>query len=195
MKGLPLILALVIAAQAAVAQEGDWPCIQRRIDHLSLGQVWAGPVPDEAVTELAKSPYIRELAQHLQLRRTPMEEAEAMIANFAAKSTAQELTALYLATFQRIDRARSAIIAGIGRYARKQEALDDRIDATRAEMARLLAEPEPDHDRIDALETELDWDIRVFQDRQQSLTYVCETPVILEKRAFALGRAVMAQMR
>ena len=50
----------------------------------------------------------------------------------------------------------------------------------------------PDFDAIDAEEKALDWDQRVFTDRQQSLTYVCETPVILEQRLFALGRALAA---
>jgi hypothetical protein len=53
------------------------------------------------------------------------------------------------------------------------------------------AEPQ-DFDRIDALEEELDWSTRIFKDRQQSLTYVCETPVILEQRAFSLGRSIAA---
>ena len=45
---------------------------------------------------------------------------------------------------------------------------------------------------MDAVEKDLDWSMRIFRERQQSLTYVCETPVILEQRAFAVGRAVEA---
>ena len=83
-------------------------------------------------------------------------------------------------------------MAGITRYAHKQEALDGRIDEARHEFAALNAAEPKDFDRIDALEEEIDWSTRIFQDRQQSLTYVCETPVILEQRAFALGRAIAA---
>ena len=32
------------------------------------------------------------------------------------------------------------------------------------------------------------------KERQQSLTYVCETPVILEQRAFALSRAIAGRL-
>ena len=35
----------------------------------------------------------------------------------------------------------------------------------------------------------LGWETRIFRDRAQSLTYVCETPVLLERRAFELARA------
>jgi hypothetical protein len=34
----------------------------------------------------------------------------------------------------------------------------------------------------------------VFDERKQSLTYVCESPVILEKRAFAIARAIMRHL-
>ncbi len=56
------------------------------------------------------------------------------------------------------------------------------------------AAEEPDFDAIDAEEEALDWDQRILTERQQSLTYVCETPVLLEQRAFALGRALSAHI-
>ncbi|MFD1914408.1 hypothetical protein [Halodurantibacterium flavum] len=182
---------------AATFDDPEWPCIQRKIPHLSLGQVWAGPQPDDAIEAMAREPEIQRLAARLELRRTPLPEAEALIEDFAQEADAARLTALYLATFQRIDRARSNIISGIARYATKQKALDDQIDARRQEMAALTAameRGEPDYDRMDEVELQLDWDTRIFLDRQQSLIYVCETPVILEQRAFALGRAVMAHL-
>lgn len=191
-----LLLAALhpFAARAADPQDPDWPCIQRKVPTMTLGQVWAGPVPDAAIEARADDPMIQRLAQVLELRRTPLPEAEALIADFAETAPPEDLTALFLATFSRIDRARSAVVAGIGRYARRQAALDDQIDVRRNEMSALLAAQAPDFDRIDALEEALDWDTRIFIERQQSLLYVCETPVILEQRAFALGRALMAHL-
>ncbi|MFC7704147.1 hypothetical protein ACFQXB_08075 [Plastorhodobacter daqingensis] len=188
------VLSGLAPARAATFDDPEWPCIQRKIPHLSLGQVWSGPLPDDNIEGLAREPEIQRLAARLELRRTPIDEAEALIAEFATGADEVRLTALYLATFQRIDRARSSIINGIGRYALKQRALDDQIDARRVELTQLLAADPPDHDRIDAVEQQLDWDTRIFLDRQQSLIYVCETPVILEQRAFALGRIVAAHL-
>jgi hypothetical protein len=193
------VVSLSVAGSglAATSDDPEWPCIQRKITQMSLAQVWSGPLPDDTVIERAASPEVQALAQVLELRRTPMEQAEALIADFAQDADAQDLTALYLATFERLDRARSTVITGIGRYARRQSALDDQIDERRVEMSSLMAALEagqPDHDRIDAVEEAIDWDTRIFIERQQSLVYVCETPVILEQRAFALGRAVMAHM-
>ena len=34
---------------------------------------------------------------------------------------------------------------------------------------------------------------RIFDDRAKSLTYVCETPILLEKRAYALAQLLLAK--
>ena len=44
------------------------------------------------------------------------------------------------------------------------------------------------------VEEKLLWDTRIFDEREQSLTYVCESPVLLEQRLFALAREIMAQL-
>jgi len=41
------------------------------------------------------------------------------------------------------------------------------------------------------VEERLLWDTRVFDERLQSLSYVCESPVLLEQRLFALSRHIM----
>ena len=38
------------------------------------------------------------------------------------------------------------------------------------------------------------WDLRVFEDRQRVLRQICEQPVRLEQRAFALSRALQAEL-
>jgi hypothetical protein len=186
-------LALLAAAPAFAAgpPDPDWPCVQRRQPHLSIAQVWDGPVPDAAALELAKSP---EVAAVLALRRTPIADAEARIKAFAEGRDAGALVALFAATFRDINAARDRVMAGITRYAHKQEAMQRRIEELRNEFAALDAAESKDFDRMDAVEEELDWSMRIFQERQQSLTYVCETPVILEQRAFAVGRAVEAAL-
>lgn len=189
--------AFVIAAGPALAASGidpDWPCIQRKQPHLSLGQVWSGPAPDERTTELARDPQIDALAARLEQRRLPLQEAEAEIADFAAGADDARLTALMVAIMGKIEPDRSALIDGIARYGRSQVEMAKRIEERRAAMAELEGATDPDFDAIDAAEEALDWDQRIFTERQQSLTYVCETPVILEQRAFALGRAIAGHL-
>ncbi|MEI4485052.1 hypothetical protein V8J36_02535 [Frigidibacter sp. MR17.14] len=192
MKPLAL-LALVALAGPALAdgppKDADWPCVQRKVPHLSLGSVWAGPLPDDALEARSQDGAIRETAARLALRRTGEDEARALIAATAPGDRA----ALYLAVFRDIDHTRDRVMQGIARYARKQTELDTRINALRVEQRGL--EGSKDFDRIDTVERDLDWATRIFRERQQSLTYVCEVPVILEQRAFALGREVMAQLQ
>lgn len=192
MKQLVALVLIVTAGPAwsAAGTDPEWPCIQRKQPHLSLGQVWTGPVPDERALQLARDPRIDALAARLEQRRLPLEQAEAEIADFAAGADDAQLTALMVAIMDRIEPDRAAVIAGIARYGRGQVDLARRIEDRRAAMAELEAAAEPDFDAMDAAEEALDWDQRIFTERQQSLTYVCETPVILEQRAFALGRAI-----
>ena len=111
-----LVALAILAAAPAFAATGtdpEWPCIQRKQPHLSLGQVWTGPVPDDRVTELARDPQIDALAARLEQRRLPMEEAEAAIADFAADADDARLTALMVAVMGKIEPDRSALIEGI----------------------------------------------------------------------------------
>ena len=196
MKILAVLIACLVAGPALAASGTDptWPCIQPKQPRLSLGQVWAGPVPDQAVLSLAADPRIADLADRLEQRRLPIEQAETDIADFARDADAARLTALMQAIFDRIESERSALIAGIARYGQKQVALAKMIEDRRSRMARLEAEENPDFDAMDAEEKALDWDQRIFTERQKSLTYVCETPVILEQRVFALARAIASHL-
>lgn len=190
------VLAVLAAGPAVAAgpPDPDWPCIQRRQPLLSVGQVWPGPVPGGDAQALAASDGVQRVAQVIALRRTAMPDAERMIAEFAQTHDATAQTALFLASFDHIQSARSRVMSGITRYAHKQEALDGQIEDKRHEYDALMAAGDKDFDAIDRIEQEIDWSTRIFQDRQQSLVYVCETPVILEQRAFALGRAIAAHL-
>lgn len=192
MRRAALLIGLLLAAPAwadGPPKDPDWPCIQRKVPHLSLGAVWAGPQPDAAIEARAGAEEIRARAAQLALRRTSEEEARALIEDVAQ----DDLVPLYLAAFREIDHTRDRVMQGIARYAHKQVGLDDRINTLRTEQDRLAGTKE--FDRIDEVERELDWSVRIFRDRQQSLTYVCEVPVILEQRAFALGREVMSHLQ
>lgn len=196
MKTVLAMLMILAAAPAAAAQATpDWPCIQPRQPHLSFGAMWPGPAPDEATQALARGDRgLRALADRLAQRRTGTEEADALIADFASGADAARLTALFQALFARIDADRTALVEGIARYGRGQVALAARIEARREEMARLAAAGNPDFDAIDAEEEKLDWDIRIFEERRQMLTAVCESPVLLEQRLFELARMIQAHL-
>ena len=193
-------LALSAVSAAAQPKDPDWPCEQRKVSRLSIGQMWTGELPD-ALPEAAFDPEVEALAARLAARRTTLEQAETLVAEIGASDAAPRdarLAALFAETFETIDRERTRLVEGVTRYAQGQRALADRIDARQAEIARLEAETAEDDfdalDRLDELRDELAWDVRIYEERNGSLRYVCESPVILERRAFALARVVKAAM-
>lgn len=177
---------------AADSNDPDWPCVQRKVEHLSIGVMWPHPIP-EGAGPLPED--LEDVAAQLALRRVSEDQAKELLAEVAAEHPdfgLDDYGRLFQATFEHIDRQRARIIAGIGRYARNQARLAAEIDGLQAEMSRLEAAKEPDFDRIDEVEAELDGRIRVFEDRGKALTYVCESPVLLEQRAYAIAQMMLA---
>lgn len=190
---LAVTLFVVPAARAATFDDPEWPCIQRKVAHLSAGLMWPHPLPDDPELDAQA----RELADTLALRRITLDQTADLIAAYAAAHPGigtEDLGAIFLDLFDRLDRQRGSIMDGIARYSLQQIALSDRIDATRVEMDTALAAESPDFDRIDTLEEQLDWDERIYRDRALSLTYVCETPVLLERRLYGIAQQLLAHV-
>lgn len=196
MRAILLMVAVLPAPAAAATATQDWPCIQPRQPALSLGQMWSGPPADDATAALARQdPAIRTLAARLALRRVTADEAATLIATYAAGAPdAAHLTALTEAVLDRINAQRGAIMDGISRYGHGQGAVAARIAERRARMEAMEAAAAPDFDAIDAEEEKLDWDLRQFEERRQMLTAVCESPVLLEQRAFEIARLIEARL-
>ena len=187
-----LVTLAVSPARAADYSDPTWPCIQRKVEHLSLGVMWPHPVPDSTLPEALQRPS-HDLVQTLVLRRVPEEELPELAADFAGEHpglTKDQLGMIFRDAFTLIDRQRTRLIAGIGTYSLKQIDLAARVEAARVAFDAEMALHEPDFDKVDALEEQIVWDERIYRDRAQSLTYVCETPVLLEKRAYAIAQAL-----
>lgn len=176
---------------AADYSDPTWPCVQRKVETLSLGLMWPNPVDTDALAEneaLAKD--AAELASYLALRRVDLEEARPRVEEFAETyaDTPEALGLVFADTFETLSKRRARIITGIGEFSLSQIERADRIDETRAEMNEIMARDEPDYDRVDALEEQLDWDQMIYSDRQQNITYLCETPTLLERRLYSIAQ-------
>lgn len=186
------LLALA-GAPALAFDDPDWPCQQRKVDRLSIGQMWTGPVPDDP-SAWRDDAGIADAAARIAARRTGMEEVAALV----AATQRDALPTLFSGVFALIDMERTRLVGGIVRAALKQRALSDKIDADQASLAVAEAAAKPDDfdalDRIDAQRDAVAWDIRIYDERRRSVMYVCESPVILEKRLFAAARLIEAAM-
>ncbi len=194
--GMLGMVAASTGIEAATFDDPTWPCVQRKVSQLSIGQMWTGEIlePEQIAAADEK---LDVLAAALAVRRTSLEEAEQLVDDFAkaaGEDKAEKMTLLFALVFERIDSERAELIGGIGRYAGKQAGLAERISKQGEELAKLEAKEDKSNDEFDRLEEiadQVDWDTRIFDERQQSLIYVCETPILLEKRAFALARMMM----
>jgi hypothetical protein len=185
---------------AALAAPGDdWPCVQPRVPELSLGAFWSGPPLDTANTAWHDQPDIAKLVTSVVSRRTPIDDAEKQIADFAGshKDDKAALPLVFAASFAELNSLRTQIVHGIERFARNQRQLSDEINKARAELNPLTAAAEKTDQqraRIQELQTQIQWQTRLHRERESALRYVCETPVLLEQRVFAIARAVQNEM-
>lgn len=183
--------AIALAGPAAAADYADptWPCIQRKVEHLSVALMWSHPIPETA-PDGALAGEIGNLAGELALRRVEVEDLRPRVEAFATENAGDPdiLGRVFQTVFDRLDTRRTRIMRGIGDFSESQIALSEQIDATRLEMDTLMKADAPDFDKVDALEEKLDWDQVIYSDRQKSITYLCETPQLLERRLFAIAQ-------
>ncbi len=66
----------------------------------------------------------------------------------------------------------------------------EEIRARTRKLQQLQDAPGGDQAEIDKLLNQVDWETRIFEERRKSTSYVCEVPVLIEKRLFELGRVI-----
>ena len=198
-RGSLLAALLFTAASPAIATmntDPDWPCIQRKVPELSLGQIWNGPVLPKSASDWSKDRDIPLLVKELAARRVPLAEAEDRIRAVAAVLPANEkearMTMLVQGLFDHMNAERSQVISGIARYARNQLELAARLRKEASDLDALRAKPDADAYEIEVRTDRLTWETRIFDERVQSLTYVCEVPTLIEQRLYALAKTILA---
>jgi hypothetical protein len=191
-----LLAALALAALgppslgfAADQTDPDWPCIQRKVPSLSVGQMWGGP-PAEG--DWTHDPDIVRLANVMAARRTSLDEVKALATDYAGTLDPTQrqprMALLFSGVLDRIDAERREVMGGISRYAHHQIDLSSGVKEKETTLADLKADANADPDKVEEAQDNLNWEIRLYRERAQSLTYVCETPVLLEQRAFSIAR-------
>lgn len=189
-------LASFLAVPSAGAQQAgdpDWPCVQILVPVLAPEAMWAGPPLGETEGQWSTDSDVAPLVHDLASSRTSLEEAQARIQAFAKglpeKERSRKLTLLFEGLLEAINGQRQDVIAGIKRYARRQQELARKV----ASETRAIEGVE-DAEKSAELTAARDWDLRVFDDRRRTLTQVCDQPVLLEQRAFALSRTIQNEI-
>ncbi|MGR3794859.1 hypothetical protein [Vannielia sp. SX4] len=188
-KALCLLLVTGAPATAADFSDPTWPCIQRKVGQLSPGLMWPAAIEKPTLSTDVEAD-VEDLVGYLTLRRLALQETEPQLAAFTASHGTDPalLGHVFEQSFTRLNTLRTRLITGIEEYSLGQIALSERIDAARLKMDAEMAKENPDFDLVDELEEQIAWDERIYTDRRQSLTYVCETPVLLEKRLYGIAQ-------
>ena len=189
-----LLLATAGPALSAANNDPDWPCIQRKVPELSFGQIWTGTELPASAKDWSQDRRISELVEELAARRLPIADAQQQIKEFAADLPADQmddrLAKLVQGLFEHMDHERSEVMSGIGRYARNQLELAARLRKEASEVDAMRGKPDANVNEIAARTDRLTWETRIFEERVQSLTYVCEVPTLIEQRLYALAKTV-----
>jgi hypothetical protein len=191
------IVGLVDRSFAADPRYPDWPCAQAKVPEISLAAVWNGPALDEAASRWKDDAKVSALVPRLAARRTPLDEAEKMIAEFLSDSAAQKNERgklLFAGLFDTLNAQRSSVMRGLERVTRKQREAADKIRTDTMALQALQDAPTPDQAKIDELGNQLVWETRIFEDRRRMVKFVCEVPTAIDQRLFALGRVIQQEM-
>jgi hypothetical protein len=185
--------AMCGAANAADPRYPDWPCVQAKVPELSVAAVWDGPSIDAVGETWKDDQRVRDLVARLAARRTPLEEAQKAAGDFIAASGANKAAQaklLFAGLFQQLNQQRTEVMGGIDRITRNEKELADKIRADRAALGELQDKPDSDQHQIDEAANRLTWGTRIYEDRRKTIRYVCDVPTEIDRRLFALGRAI-----
>jgi len=189
--------SIAAAEPNAESRERNWPCHQILVGRLSLAAVWSGP----SIEGLAwrNDQAVADIVARLAARRTPLDDAERAIEDFAQSQGAgktKKLVAVFAGLFETLNDERTQVIEGLLRFGARQKKLAEKIraenDLPREGPGKEL--PDAGKQDVENVAGDLEWDLRVFDERRQSLTYVCETPALIEQRLFALARVIQRSL-
>jgi hypothetical protein len=197
-----LLAALILGAITGVSQAADprypdWPCAQAKVPEVSVGAVWAGPAIEDAATKWRDDAKVSALVAVLAARRTPLDQAEKSVSEFLAAASADKSatgTLLFAGLFETLNAQRGSVMSGLERVTRKQRDAAEKIRADTLALQALQGATPPDPAKIEELSNQLIWETRIFEDRRRVIKFVCEVPVAIDQRLFALARVIQQEI-
>ena len=192
-----LIACMARPAFALDPRYPDWPCQQLKVPEISIASVWTGPSIESIDSAKTTDPKETELVSRLAARRTPIEEARKMIADFMVgtrQEKQEKAKRLFAALYSTLNAQRDQVMSGIERFSRKQKAMAEGIREKTQKMREMQDRPNADPAQNDELANQLSWETRIFEDRRKTTSYVCEVPVLIEKRLFELASAIQGDL-
>jgi hypothetical protein len=165
-----------------------------KVQSVAVAGLWTGPSLDGA-RAWREDVALGELVARISARRTPMETAQKLVTDFAAAAAdkrKERLTALFAGVYDTLEAERREVLSGLDRYGAKQKLLAERLREESQAMRAEQDKPAQDAQKLKDASAALQWDLRIFDERRHALSYVCETPALIEQRLGALARVIEA---
>lgn len=195
----PLLCTALMQAGPLAAQtaQSDWPCKQVRVPDIALGGVWSGPSIDAERKSWRNDAAIADLISRVAPRRTPLDAAEKMIADFAASAGDKRKarsTLLFAGLYERMNDERREVVTGLDRFGRRLKEMAEKTREETQAFYALQSQKPVDPEAVKKAAEALQWRVRLFEEQRKMVTYVCESPALIEQRFGALARAVIGAM-
>lgn len=179
-----------------------WPCVQRRVENVSVGQIWDGP-PIEGIKGWYRDHDLVDLIDYISSRRVNVDDAEKAIKKYAEgipeADRDAKMTTLFAAAFDKFTNQRRQVMSGILKYQSSQQAraieLEKQSTAISDLESKRPAGVYDDTPEIADAREKFNWAQRIFQERQSNIPLACELPVLIEERLYAVARAIRGEMK
>ena len=191
---------LLLTPALAIAQphrDPNWPCQQIKVPELSLAAVWSGPPVDPQDDHWKDNPAIADLVDKLAPRRQPIDQAQTLLHDFAQHAGPDKQTQLLqvlVGLFNVLDSERDDVITGLDRFGARQKQLAADIRADNEKLRSLQNDSTADPKTVQQMTQQVTWEVEVFQDRRQALSYTCDVPGKIEQRLFALAHQIQQDL-
>ena len=179
-----------------------WPCDQVYNPNISLPTVWQGPDVTARLESWWESPYVsnrdNEVLRILFDDMTLTEEdTRNLIASFARSvpdsSRSAALLDLFAAMYSSVLELYRSQLKSILRFVARQDKVAERTSEKASDMRALRREGVGSTDeRYLAVQAEMEWNVRVFDERNRLTPYICEEPVFLKQQLGFRARAILA---
>lgn len=191
------VLSGALAAAAAHAGDDakDWPCVQGLVHEVSPAVLWTGPPIQEHLESWDRDAGVSRTVAALVSRRATVEDRQAALDDWLQSVPEEEreaqLTAVFAGVWSRLNSRRREFIDGILRYARHQKAVAENIQAHLNEMTELEGRSdEKSIRRLVEIEETVEWQQRIFDQREANIPALCEQPVQVEEELGEIARMI-----
>ncbi|WJH41178.1 hypothetical protein N7E02_12000 [Aliirhizobium terrae] len=141
-----------LPANGAQGDDPDWPCIQRKVPELSLGQIWTGPPLPAEAADWENDEVLSEMVEELAARRMPLAEAQERLKAYRDSLPPEQRSLraamLIQGLFDKMNGERSHVISGIARYAHRQRDMAADLRRNPRPLMHCAARREPTATRL-----------------------------------------------